>query len=79
MSADSVQVGAKATADTILELAVGLAPVPDFTESARNGAATFTSILVDNLDDEGDVVWGDNPFAVGGLNVHQNERNRIFF
>jgi len=68
----------KPSADITLELAVCLAPVPDFTEPARGGAPTFTSVFVDNLQDEGEIVLGDNPFVAGEGNVHVNERNRIF-
>ena len=69
----------KVAADTILELTVGLAPVPGFTASPRNGAATFTSIFVNDLVDEREIALGDNPLTVGERNVHENERNKIFF
>lgn len=68
----------KPPADAILELAVGLAPVPGLAEPARNGATTFASILVNDLEDEGKIALGDISFTVGEKNVHENERNRIF-
>jgi hypothetical protein len=40
-------------------------PVPGLTEPAGNGTPAFTPILVDDLEDEGEIGLGDNPFAIG--------------
>ena len=73
----SLKLEQKTAADAIFELAVCLAPVPCLAELAGDEAATFASIVVNDLADETEIVLGNIPFAVGEKNVHENERNRL--
>jgi len=52
-------------------MAVGLPPIPCFTEYARDGTATFTFMLVDDLADKYKIILGNVPFAVGEKYVHE--------
>ncbi len=52
-------------------MAVGLPPVPGFTESTGNGAATFAMVVVYDLANEGEIVLGDISLAVSEKNVHE--------
>lgn len=71
----SFELELESTADTIF-LEPSLAPTPDFTESAGNGAATLTMVVIYDLANEVETVLGNKSFAVEN-NVPGIERNRV--
>jgi hypothetical protein len=51
-------------------MAVGLSPIPGLTEYTGNGTAAFTTVLIDDLANKGEIVLGDILFAIGEKYVH---------
>jgi hypothetical protein len=58
---------------------VGLTPVPGLTESTGNGATTFALVIGYDLANEGEIVLGNFPLAVGEKNVHEMNVTELDF
>ena len=69
----------KPPTNDILELAVGLPPVPRLAEYSGDSRTAFAPMFFNNPSNEGEIVLGDDPFAVGKNRVHENICTRIFF
>lgn len=60
------------TADTVFEVTVGLPPVPGLADPARDNAATLTPVSFYDLAEKGEIVPGNDSFAVGEYRVHED-------
>lgn len=74
----SLKLEQKPTADDILELSIGLPPVPGLTEHSGDSRTTVAPMFVNHSSDEGKIFLGDDPFAVGENYVHAKISTRLF-
>ena len=65
-------------ADTVLEVSVGLSPIPCFADPARDDAPALTPVSFYDLADIAEIVLGNDSFAVGEYRVHEDLSNRFF-
>ena len=69
----------KSTADHILELAIGLPPVPGLPEYSRDSGTAFAPMFFNNPSNKVEIVLGYDPFTIGKNRAHEDICNRIFF